>query len=404
MKKVVLSIMFLGVVVAPVPSRAATQEIVQPDGSLHHQFGWSVAVEGNTLVIGDPDYIREDMPCVKERGAVEIYSRVDGVWQRSQFFRYIGDGSARTRLGYSVAIKGNTIIASTPGQDFVGGGTTVLGAGAISVYRRPSATAPFAFAGHAFAPTPIQNGDFSSIWPVATNGLYMAATGFPSRPGDVEVYSLANDAITHVSTIATSLPLIASLAITDQNVLVATSGNDLTPVAYALNGTQALTVDTSSLADTTSHQVSSLIASGNTIAYVRKSNTSTLQQLVLAKLGANGIQSTQLTTLPSIGQDRLAQKVAMKEGEGIVIDYSGLQSALLYVGGSYRNMGALPDIAISTVSWSLAFSGTDLFLGEDVDHNDPTQLCGRVGSVLVSRPLLGVRTALRMAPLAVLRN
>ena len=198
-------------------AQGLVQEITQPDGSLHHQFGFSVAVDGNTMVTGDPDYIWQGHPCIDERGAIAVYNNVGGAWQRSQQFLYIGDGTARTRLGWSVAIRGNVIVAATPGQNYVSGATTIADAGALSVYRRSSATAPFAFSGQAFAPTPAANAEFTSTWPVATNGTYAAATAGSANPNVVYVYSVSGSTPTYLTTITMPVPIVTSLFITDQN-------------------------------------------------------------------------------------------------------------------------------------------------------------------------------------------
>ena len=92
----------------------------------------------------------------------------------------------------------------------------------------------------------------------------------------------------------------------------------------------------------------------------------------------------------------------MKEREGVLI-YNlpptggpPFVSAFFYAAGTYNDIGVLPGVSMSQSPWSMAFSDTDLLIGDSVDHHDPTQMCMRYGSILVFRPLLGLRTALRM--------
>jgi hypothetical protein len=382
-------------------AQGLVQEITQPDGSLHHQFGFSVAVDGNTMVTGDPDYIWQGHPCMDERGAIAVYNETGGVWQRTQQFLYLGDGTARTRLGWSVAIRGNVIVAATPGQNYVSGATTIADAGALSVYRRPSATAPFAFSGQAFAPNPTANAEFTSTWPVATNGTYAAATAGSANPNVVHVYSVSGSTPTYLTTITMPVPIVTSLFITDQNVLVASYANIPGPIAYALNGTQAVALNTSLLGGTSYALVSPLAGSGNTISFVRNNNVSATQELAIATLTTNSVQSVLTVPISPAHQFSDPALIAMKENQGIFI-YSpsaGPISSYEYTGGAYTFSTITPATPANLSANSMAFNGVDLFIGNPFfDHNDLTQQCGRVGSIYVYRPLASLTAALQSVP------
>lgn len=375
-----------------------SQVLIQPNGSFHHQFGWAAAVDGTTMVSGDPEYIKEDQPCVKERGALEIYKKTNGTWTRAQFIRYAGDGTAVTRLGETVAIRNNVAIAATPGQAYVNGATSLSEAGALSVYRRPSATADFALVGYAFAPTPAAFGHFSRVFPSTTNGVYLAASGYPNKPSEVYVYRLGTSTVDYMATITTPLPLIQGLFITDQNVLVANAVGFPRPRAYALNGTQVTEIDTSGIGEPTTLTMTALAGSGNTIVFLRESVfSSTQEDVVIAKFGASAILSIQSITLPRNQASSDPVPIALAENQGLLLSDPNANyiAGYRYSGGSYNYAGVLlksntdaNGVTVPFTVSSMAFNGTDLFIGDhSIDHQDPTQLCGSFGSIYVYQPM-----------------
>ena len=76
------------------------------------EFGTSVAIEGDTLVVGAPleDSIDENA------GAVYVFVRTDGVWRQQLFLRAPNAG-AGDEFGSSVALQGDTLIVGAPGED-----------------------------------------------------------------------------------------------------------------------------------------------------------------------------------------------------------------------------------------------------------------------------------------------
>jgi hypothetical protein len=95
------------------------QRLLPPTSSVQAQFGFNVAVEGNTAVVGapfdggpGPDF---------GRGAVYVYVRSGSQWSLQQ--RLLApDGTGGDGFGVSVSLNGNTLVAGAS-VDTVGGRT-----------------------------------------------------------------------------------------------------------------------------------------------------------------------------------------------------------------------------------------------------------------------------------------
>jgi hypothetical protein len=91
-------------------------------------FGSSVALSGETLAVGVPgDGVGANM----RQGSVRVFTRSGGVWTL-QATLTAPDGQSEDRLGQSVALFGDTLVASAP-QDTVGGNTAQ---GSVRVFTR----------------------------------------------------------------------------------------------------------------------------------------------------------------------------------------------------------------------------------------------------------------------------
>ncbi|MGH9936027.1 MAG: hypothetical protein ACREAM_07265, partial [Blastocatellia bacterium] len=73
-------------------------------------FGYAVAIDGDTAVVGAP---LDDVGTRSNRGSVYVFARNGAGWTRSaQLFAH--DGLANDKFGHSVAISGDTIIIGAP--------------------------------------------------------------------------------------------------------------------------------------------------------------------------------------------------------------------------------------------------------------------------------------------------
>ena len=95
-------------------------------------FGYSVACDGDTVVIGAYEedsstnfiihgvdlYLTNDLSWTN--GAVYVYRRIGTTWVQEAYLKAptpINMGGGGDQFGYSVAISGNTIVAGAPGED-----------------------------------------------------------------------------------------------------------------------------------------------------------------------------------------------------------------------------------------------------------------------------------------------
>jgi hypothetical protein len=108
-------------------------------------FGVSVAISGNTVIIGDSwqDYDASGANLLTDAGAAYVFTRTAGVWTQEQ--KLVGTGTngrnASDYFGSAVAVSENgasdgyTIGVGATGQSYTSSGTSpVSGAGAVFIF------------------------------------------------------------------------------------------------------------------------------------------------------------------------------------------------------------------------------------------------------------------------------
>jgi FG-GAP repeat protein len=90
------------------PAAALEQRLTAADGAMFDNFGQSVAVAGDTVVVGAPN--------AAGRGSVYIFTRAGDSWTQSATLT-ASDGSPGDRLGESVTVAGDIIVAGAIGAD-----------------------------------------------------------------------------------------------------------------------------------------------------------------------------------------------------------------------------------------------------------------------------------------------
>ena len=107
------------------------------DGPTNSQMGWSVAISGDTLLAGAPAYYYYDgvSPPGPTTGAAMVYTRTAGVWTLQQQLM-ASDGAQTDRFGWSVGLDDDSAVVGAP---FKNGGIP-NGAGAAYVFTRSAGT------------------------------------------------------------------------------------------------------------------------------------------------------------------------------------------------------------------------------------------------------------------------
>ena len=97
-------------------------KLTASDGGNDHRFGWSVAIDGNTIVVGAPDTVDAAYP---GPGAAYVYRTTDGWASHTEIKLTADDAEERAGVGGAVAIAGSTIVVGAWNRD----------GGAAYVYR-----------------------------------------------------------------------------------------------------------------------------------------------------------------------------------------------------------------------------------------------------------------------------
>jgi hypothetical protein len=83
------------------------QKLTANDGAAHDQFGWAVALDGDTLAVSAPfDTIGTN----SGQGSAYIFVRSGATWAQQQKIM-ASDGAANDFFGFSIALSGDTLVA-----------------------------------------------------------------------------------------------------------------------------------------------------------------------------------------------------------------------------------------------------------------------------------------------------
>lgn len=99
---------------------ALTQKLLASDAAPNDAFGTSVAISGNTAAVGSPD---DDHAGGSDAGSVYVFFRAAGIpnpWSQ-QAKLTANDGAADDNFGLSVAVSINTVVVGSPEDDLPAG-------------------------------------------------------------------------------------------------------------------------------------------------------------------------------------------------------------------------------------------------------------------------------------------
>jgi hypothetical protein len=88
-------------------------KLTASDGAANDQFGYSVATSGNTAIVGA---VADTVGAISDQGSAYIFVRSGTVWTQQQKLT-ASDGAVFDNFGISVAISGETAIVGSFGDD-----------------------------------------------------------------------------------------------------------------------------------------------------------------------------------------------------------------------------------------------------------------------------------------------
>ena len=108
-------------------------KLTASDGDTSDEFGYSVAVHGDTIVVGA---YQHDLDSESDAGAAYVFTRPDGGWVATSTAAKLtaSDGVEGDRFGYSVAVHESTVVV---GAYWVDLNATTTNSGAAYVFTKP---------------------------------------------------------------------------------------------------------------------------------------------------------------------------------------------------------------------------------------------------------------------------
>ena len=163
-------------------------ELLAGDIRIQGQFGSSVALDGNEAVIGAPWQWSSGFS--PRSGEVYVFSRSGTTWTQTASLQ-AADGAMDDYLGTSVAFFGNLLVAGAPGVDLPAAKTA---AGAAYLFARSGST--WTQAAKLTAPDAAKDDGFGTAVSAASDTVAIAAPGadLPSKTEAGAVYLFTNGA------------------------------------------------------------------------------------------------------------------------------------------------------------------------------------------------------------------
>lgn len=90
--------------------------LVASDGVALDNFGFSVALDGNTAVVGAPNRGEDGVRSFHGNGGVYVFVRTGTIWTQQALLTRVTDSSNSDFFGFSVGLSGQTALIGTPGD------------------------------------------------------------------------------------------------------------------------------------------------------------------------------------------------------------------------------------------------------------------------------------------------
>ena len=113
-------------------------KLTASDGAEGNEFGHSVSVHGDTIVVGAPQHdIGEDG---NKEGAAYVFTKPANGWETATETAKLtaSDGEKGDEFGFSVAVSGNIVVVGARGDDIDVDGTVETNVGSAYVFVKPT--------------------------------------------------------------------------------------------------------------------------------------------------------------------------------------------------------------------------------------------------------------------------
>jgi len=157
-------------------------KLTAADGAANDTFGWSVAISGDTAVVGA---YHDDVGANADQGSAYVFVRSGTNWSQQQKLT-AADGVAKDNFGYSVALSGDTAVVGAPydvdGTNADASSAYVFARSGTTWSRRAQLTAADGAAGDWFGCSVAISGDTTVV------GAYWDTVGATANQGSAYVF------------------------------------------------------------------------------------------------------------------------------------------------------------------------------------------------------------------------
>jgi hypothetical protein len=89
------------------------QKVIASDGEANDNFGWSAALDGDTALVG---VYNDVIGANQSQGSAYVFTRSGTTWSQQQKLT-ASDGEADDNFGWSVALSGDTALVGAKGDN-----------------------------------------------------------------------------------------------------------------------------------------------------------------------------------------------------------------------------------------------------------------------------------------------
>ncbi|MBN1512537.1 MAG: FG-GAP repeat protein [Phycisphaerae bacterium] len=329
------------------------------------QFGCSVALSGNTLVIGASG---ASAGAVAYCGAACVFVRSAGIWSPQQKLT-ASDAAAHDEFGVAVALDGDTIVIGARADDAPGAADS----GSAYVFERSVST--WTEAAKLTGSNPRTGDRFGSAVAIDSETLVVGAMmQGTDDTGAAYVYGRIGTVWTYQSTLRCPDPAAydffgASVAI-DRDTIIVTAPGSAGGSAYAyVRGTVGWIPQGTLVPDDATSFGNAVSVRGNVAVVGARADDHAAGNdagaaFVFTRAGSEWIQQDKVTASDAAAVDRFGTSVALADAETVIGAYMDDHTGLSDAGSVY------------VVDLNCSFEPGDLDVDGDVDVNDFVILAG----------------------------